>query len=372
MKIPVTIFTGFLGAGKTTIIQATLKQCLDRKFAVIVNEFGSVSIDGPIITQSDETGHIEVTNVTGGLIAYSSDDEFDKVVAELGARGSELDHLIIETSGLAVPTAIVERLAMCSDRFALDAIVAIIDTPQLLAKSDNPEVAVSGVFINQLDAADIVVLNKIEGIATNTLLRAEESLRTLSPRLRFVELAHNGRLDQNLLLDVHLYATKHMQALGFTTMPMRDSIDKDHEHDGWAPHDHGLHTHQHIHEHDPGWLSFALQSHQPQSIPLLVNAIETLTKNQPLFRVKGFVRTADNNEHELQCVRDRVQLTARAVEPHGARPAHHNSAEHEHHHSHEHGHQYFHETSEIVFIGYNIVRNDVVSVLNNITKTQWQ
>jgi cobalamin biosynthesis protein CobW len=375
MKIPVTIFTGFLGAGKTTIICTTLRQCPERKFAVVVNEFGSISIDGPLIAKTDEHGNIEVSNVTGGLIAYSTDDQFDKVLAELGARGAELDHLIIETSGLAVPTAIIERLALASGKFALDAIIAIVDTP-VLVSNDAQSSAAQSVFKSQLDAADIVVLNKIDSMSSADQLKAEQILRNISPRVRFIELAREGRLDANLLLAVHLHTTKHMQAVGMVlTGSGHDNADG-HSHAGWEPHVHGLHSHQHIHEHDPGWLSFSLHCHEPQVPERLVHAIEEVTSKQAVFRAKGFFRTKERQIFQLQCVQNRVVVQAPEHSNDQAKeqlqPQHdHHHVEHHHQHNGEHHHTGEQDNSEIVFIGYNILRDEVASALQLITNTQW-
>jgi len=347
MKIPVTIFTGFLGAGKTTIISSLLKQCPERRIVVIVNEFGNISLDGPSIANASADGDIEIIDFTGELIAYSSDDKFDQVLEALAQRGSEIDHVIVETSGLAAPTAVCERLALGSKKFALDAVITVVDAAEL-PLYESSTLSKQQVFDSQLAAADIVVLNKIDGIPSDRLPQLEERLRALSPTVRFVEPANEGKVNHKLLLSMHLYSTRQMQALGVThAQPETEQKDEPHSHDGWGPHEHGLRTHQHLHTQDPGWLSFVLHCHDKPEFSVIQNAIKQVVDDQPLFRVKGYVETADCGLQELQCVGNRVRLSA----PPAATDRQ--------------------DKSEIVFIGYNVVRDRVATTLSQSTNSQW-
>lgn len=164
-KIPVTIFTGFLGAGKTTLIANLLKQCQGSRIVVLVNEFGAVSIDGQALGKLSVPRRIEVIALNSPLIAYGGDTEFAEVLEALLSRPAAPDHLIIETSGLAVPTAVIETLRrpQFAERLTVDATLDVVDTPLLLDAPSAPmQDAAAEVFALQLGAADVVVLNKVD------------------------------------------------------------------------------------------------------------------------------------------------------------------------------------------------------------------
>jgi len=168
-RTPITIVTGFLGAGKTTILSNLMKQVKDQKFAV-VNE---------------------------------PDDMFAGAIEAFNAleNKSDLDRIVIETSGLAVPTAIMERLQTPAlhSHFMLDATLLIVDTPLFLEgkfTSTDTEESVQQIFLWQLECADLVVLNKIDYLPENKLLEAQQQIRTLCPTAQFVELAYERILIQ--------------------------------------------------------------------------------------------------------------------------------------------------------------------------------
>lgn len=346
MKIPVTIITGFLGAGKTTIIKSLLAQLSDRKIFVVVNEFGKVSIDAPLIEQHDSANSVEIAEINGGLVGYSDDQTFDELLNSIGKRGSELDHVVVETSGLAVPTAICERLNNCAQQFALDAVIAVVDTSAFLDGTSKPEFE-QNVFVNQLQCSDICILNKIDNLNSDQLIAAESSLREIAPGMRFFETARHGKVQSDLLLGVHLHTTRQMQLVGATTASSHDWNPQEHSHEGWNAHDHGLHTHEHLHEHDPGWLSFSLHAHGGQDQARLVASLTALLRSEQVFRAKGFVVTASSDRMELQCVGDRIQLSPTSVRSEA------------------------NDETEIVFIGYNISRDKIAEHLTASTGSEW-
>ena len=138
--IPVTIVTGFLGSGKTTLLSSLIKNRQTRRLALLINEFGEVSIDGALIRDSasgDATAQtqIQIEDFPHGLIAYGDDENFVPALQAIAARRAQVDHVLIETSGLALPTAVMEMLqspALAED-FILDATLAVVDTPLLLS-----------------------------------------------------------------------------------------------------------------------------------------------------------------------------------------------------------------------------------------------
>jgi len=367
--IPVTIVTGFLGSGKTTLLSNLIKARQDRRLALLINEFGEVAIDGALIRDSaDDNEHIRIHDFPHGLIAYGNDEHFIPTLVAIAERRAQVDHVLIETSGLALPTAVMELLQTpeLAENFILDATLAVVDTPLLLADefdgnqaASSPQVAVATLFKQQLEYADVVVLNKIDALDENALLLAETQVRERAPNVRFLELAYQAKLDTRLALGLRLHQpTLLAHSHRFTpvaSMPGDNSkllsnhgVVDGHAHSGLASHSHGLATHKHFHEQDPGWLSFVLRSPDLQQPEALKTALTETAKAEPVLRLKGFILTANPEDAMLvQGVRARMVISRYAAKK---------SA----------------QVSEIVFIGYHLNRNKVAALLSRLTETQWQ
>lgn len=413
-KIPVTIMTGFLGAGKTTLLSTLIKNTGDRRFAVLVNEFGEASIDSAILERQAQTDTVEFYNLPNSLVAYSGDNKFDETMQQLQQK-SDIDHVLIETSGLALPTAIIEKLhsPKLRDHFVLDATLVIVDTPLLLtgafhsaamAKTNTIDHSVSQVFAGQLDAADVVVLNKIDKLTEAELLQSEQMIRKTSPTVRFLELAFNAKLDQKVVLGLHLNQPTYNNISAKVPLSRANADETPaqfdgHDHSGLGLHEHGILTHEHLHEHDPGWLSFVLRTSAPQNLDRLTKALRQIAESQYVLRVKGTVATDSNGTVLIQGVRTRIDVYAHLHD----RDIHHSHAPqvelaiHEsvrstdlHHHGDGHWHTHDHmrekipatieptvtmassaEESELVFIGYHLNRDIVLAQLMELTGVIW-
>lgn len=380
--IPVTIVTGFLGSGKTTLLSSLIasKQTQrrhSRRLALLINEFGEVAIDGALMRDSAEkniNGHdqIRIHNFPHGLIAYGDDELFIPTMRAIAARRANVDHVLIETSGLALPTAIMEILqgAELAADFILDATLAVVDTPLLLSDqfehantTDNAQTtaanSVASLFEQQLEYADVVVLNKIDLLDENALLLAEARVRQRAPKVRFLELAYQAQLDIRLALGLRLHQptqTTHehrytqlasMPAPNAYPLSVQDPLNG-HAHSGLAGHSHGLATHKHFHEQDPGWLSFVLRSEVPQKVEQLQAALVETARVEPVLRTKGFVCTDFAQQRVLvQGVRARVVISTDVAQLPGKK-------------------------SELVFIGYHLSRANVSALLSNLTGTTWR
>jgi cobalamin biosynthesis protein CobW len=383
MKIPVTIVTGFLGSGKTTLISGLLKKNPSRRLAVLVNEFGEVSVDGALLRAAGEECGVEIHDLPNGCICCTIKDDFLPIMSQLQKRKQEIDHVLIETSGLALPTPVMRALAWPEIRndFQLDAVLAIVDTPQLLAGNlekgqpipgaSNAEVpehvnSVDLILNQQLENADVVVLNKIDELAEEQLLDAEDIVREKAAKVRFLELAYHAELDTRLCLGLSLHEEPEMFQLSDEhdhhhhhgpvqsapldiDRPLADQHQFDgHSHTGLASHDHSEHTHLHFHEHDPGWQSFVLHSSEPQNAEKLKAAVKEVSIDQPVLRAKGFA-SVEGKHHRLvvQAVRNRVQ------------------AYFEEAHSHD-------PESQLVFIGYHCRRDRTNELMSRLTGTVWR
>ena len=144
--IPVTVVSGFLGSGKTTLLCGLLEHRQERRLAVLINELGEISIDGALARASagakaagstgvGATGEVEIVDFPSGLIAYAEDTRFVPTLQAIARRAASVDHVLIETSGVALPSAAMERLQSpeLADDFVLDATLVVVDTPRLLA-----------------------------------------------------------------------------------------------------------------------------------------------------------------------------------------------------------------------------------------------
>lgn len=381
--IPVTIVTGFLGAGKTTLLRSLVERRQTRRLALLINEFGAVTIDGDLLRAEDDAqgGHVRVHDFPYGLIAYGDDERFIPTMLAIAARRAEVDHVLIETSGLALPTAAMELLQgpQLAPHFILDATLAVVDTPLLLsdrfARSTDDiggtisADAIAGMFEQQLEYADVVVLNKIDTLQEEDLLLAEQRVRQSAPNVRFLELAYQARLDIRLALGLRLHQpTLNTHQHTYTPLARLPGADSQvladqqrlngHIHSGLGAHSHGLATHKHFHEQDPGWLSFTLRSQDEQATEQLRLALAEAATVEPVLRTKGFVRTAGMARAMLvQGVRARVTIAADQPAANAAE----NGAE-----------QRQPMSSELVFIGYHASRAKVAALLSARTGTEWK
>jgi cobalamin biosynthesis protein CobW len=368
--LPVTIFTGFLGSGKTTLLASLLAAERDSRFAIVVNEFGEVSVDDVLLQQAPGAHRASVFKLTRGLIAYAGDD-FLATMRAISDAARLFDHVLVETSGLAVPTAVLAALhgPALQERFIHDATLTIVDTPLLLAGVYDAGgsqhraaagTAASEVFQQQLTCADVVVLNKIDQYTEDELLRAEAAIRTRASDVRFVELAWQARLDARLVLGLHLNEFRaQAPSPGMPTTAAGQAPGDGHTHSGLGVHEHGLLTHEHVHAEDPGWLSFVLRSQTSQTPDTLHKALDRIAAQEPVLRIKGFARVRDAAGHLLvQGVRTRIACTMET-----AAPSQHDG---QHHHAHTPG-----PMAELVFIGYHLHRDLVVAKLSEYTGAAW-
>ena len=387
--IPVTIVTGFLGSGKTTLLSGLIRGRQTRRLALLINEFGEVSVDGALIRETiasvDGGAQIRIAELPHGLIAYGDDDLFLPAMQAIAARRANIDHVLIETSGLALPSAVMALLQgpLLSADFVLDATLAVVDTPLLLdgrfeaaavgtkadadAGAGAASASVATLFAQQLELADVVVLNKIDDLDEDALLKAEAEIRARAPNVRFLELAYRAQLDIRLALGLRLHqitrdASAHAHEQAYTPSLNNQNLLNGHAHSGMAAHSHGLSTHKHFHQQDPGWLSFTLRSDEPQPLPLLQQALAEVASREPILRSKGFVHAAGHPQPVLmQGVRSRITLDSRecseadndqavdAANVDATAP----------------------RQSELVFIGYHASRARVADLLSTITATHW-
>jgi G3E family GTPase len=259
-RLPVTLVTGFLGSGKTTLVNHILSNREDVRAAVLVNELGDIGIDNELIIATED-GMIELNN--GCICCSTNNDLIDSIVRVLG-RPESVDHIIVETTGVAdpLPVALTFQRPEFRDTLRLDAIVAVADAEQFsldLFDGIAPR--------NQLRYADAILLNKCDRAGAERLVTIEEKIRSLNADARLVRTTQSA-VPLPLILDVDLFRPRH------------------------ARHDH---KHGQGHLHDDGFVSLSFESDRPFSVSRFQAFLDT-GRPPGLFRGKGFLWVAETGK----------------------------------------------------------------------------
>jgi cobalamin biosynthesis protein CobW len=290
-KIPVTIVTGFLGSGKTTLLRHILAHANGLRIAVIVNEFGELGIDGEILKGCgigcDEAGREaegQLYELANGCLCCTVQEEFFPVMEVLVERRSQIDHVLIETSGLALPKPLVQAFNWPSIRncFTVNAVVTVVDGPAAASGQFAADpAAVEGqrladpnldhdsplheLFEDQLSAADLVVLNKTDLLDEARHASVESLIREeIPPHVKIVP-AHNGQLDLHALLGLEAAA--------------EETIDQ-------RPDHHGSASDPDHHDHDA--FDSVVVAGAPASREAAIAALQQLVESHTIYRAKGF------------------------------------------------------------------------------------
>ena len=287
-KIPATIVTGFLGSGKTTLLRHLLQNAEGRRIAVIVNEFGEMGVDGELLRACgigcDETGASDgrLFELANGCLCCTVQEEFAPVMEQLAARREQIDHLLIETSGLALPKPLVQAFQWPALRnaFTVDAVIAVVDAPAVSQGrfADDPQAVdaqrraddnldhespLAELFEDQLASADLVIVHKTDAIDADALQQVFDVVRRHTGTGVKQLTARHGRVDPELLL-----------GLG---RAVEDSIDQRRTH----------HDDEQDHDHD-AFDSISLQV-QAKDRGRLLAALRELVERHEIYRAKGFV-----------------------------------------------------------------------------------
>jgi cobalamin biosynthesis protein CobW len=284
-KIPVTIITGFLGAGKTTLVRHLMQNPQGRRLAILVNEFGDLGIDGDILKGCADANCPEdaIVELTNGCLCCTVADDFVPTIAALLARPQPPDHILIETSGLALPKpllkafewpdlrsritvdgviAVADAEAVADGRFAPD--LAAIERQRLADESIDHDTPLGEVFEDQVACADIVILNKADLVDPDRLAAARKAVLAEAPRSIPVLDVTEGRIDPRVVLGIGAAAEDDLDA--------RPSHHEDHEE----------------HEHDD-FDTIVVTLPPGQSAESIVAKVETIARDHNVLRAKGHV-----------------------------------------------------------------------------------
>src|SRR6185369_13784549 len=287
-RVPCTIVTGFLGSGKTTLIRHVLANANGRRLAVIVNEFGDVGIDGEILKGCGNAACPEenIVELANGCLCCTVADEFVPALDQILAREPAVEHIVIETSGLALPKPLVQafRWPAIKSRVTVDGVVAVVDGAALadgqvaadldaLKRQRAADTAlghddpIEEVFGDQIACADLVVLNKRDLLDDAGIERAMATVSGALPRAVRVVTVADGKVDPAALL-----------GLGVGT---EDDIENRKT----------LHDDELEHDHDD-FDSFAVAIPEIADPAKLASTIAQVADNFDVLRVKGFVGVA--------------------------------------------------------------------------------
>ncbi|WP_415906578.1 cobalamin biosynthesis protein CobW [Neptuniibacter sp. QD72_48] len=296
-KIPTTVVTGFLGSGKTTLLSSVLKQAAGKRIAVIVNEFGELDIDSDLLrscpldcedesaaTANDQNGFYELAN---GCICCTVEEEFLPVMQQLVERREDIDHILIETSGLALPKPLVQAFNWpgIKEYCTVDAVITVIDGPAVAAgrfandedkvqeqrladESLDHDPSLKELLDDQLSAADLVVVSKNDLLEGDQRSQVEATISAKVPAEVKTSYISNGEADLEMLMGLDCATEERIEA-----------VHNHHDHH----HDHG-HDHDHAHDH---FDSFVISIGEVDSDKLQA-ILKGLLSDFNIFRAKGF------------------------------------------------------------------------------------
>ncbi|WP_066122013.1 cobalamin biosynthesis protein CobW [Geminocystis sp. NIES-3709] len=307
-KIPVTVITGFLGAGKTTLLRHLLQNNQGRRIAVIVNEFGEVGIDGDLlrscqVCDDEGTENSNIIELTNGCLCCTVQEEFYPTMQELLTRKDDIDSIVIETSGLALPKPLIQAFKWQEIRnhATVDSVITIVDADALAKgtlvgdlkaleaqRVNDPsldhETPIEELFEDQLACADLVLLTKTDLLNDDDLTEVKNWLeKELRTGIKVIP-CHQGEINSDVLL-------------GFNSAVEDDLFNRPSHHDTEEDHDHD--------DEIESKELFIENSVNPQE---LLAQLRTLVEKFEIYRIKGFVNVTDKPMRMvLQGVGDRFE-----------------------------------------------------------------
>jgi len=316
-KIPATVVTGFLGSGKTTLLSNIIKKANGKRIAIIVNEFGEMDIDANLLrscpidgceetqAQQVEQGVYELAN---GCICCTVEEEFLPVMQQLVARKDEIDHILIETSGLALPKPLVQAFNWpeISRHFTVDAVISVVDTPAAAAGqfAHNPDAiaqqrladenldhdpSLHELFEDQLGAADLIVLNKIDLVDAAQLQAVERLVEAEVDASVKIIAVENGNIAAELITGIEAASENRIEAF--------------HSH-----HDHH-HTDGHHHKHAHDDFDSCVIELAEMSSEQLLERLHKVLKAHTIYRIKGFAAIPNKPMRQVvQAVGGRIDM----------------------------------------------------------------
>lgn len=322
-KIPVTIITGFLGSGKTTLIHQIARNANGRRLAIIVNEFGELGMDGEILKGNDcgceEENILELSN---GCLCCTVQEEFLPTMLQLMERKDQIDHIIIETSGLALPKPLVRAFNWpdLKPQITVDAVVTVVDAvgqatgeicdrakvqeQRLADESLDHESSIEELFEDQLACADLIIMTKSDLIEETQFNEVRTIIQNkVDTNIKIIS-GVKGDIPVDILLGLNMKSEDFVEEKHshheVHHHHHHDHHHHDHKHDHHHEHnhDHGHHHHHdhdhdhhhhHDHDHDETINSLVVEIKAPHTPKQLVKVLGELVAEFEIYRIKGII-----------------------------------------------------------------------------------
>ncbi len=298
-KIPATVVTGFLGAGKTTLIRHMLDNANGKRIALIINEFGDLGVDGDILKGcGDETcSEDDIMELSNGCICCTVAEDFVPTLEALLNRDTPPDHIVIETSGLALPQPLVRAFQWpeISTRVTVDGVVTVVDGKAVSdgvfasnleavdaqRKADenlDHETPLSELFADQVACADMIVVNKTDLLGADEAEALTAKLTTESRPGVHVVKTSMGALPVEVLLGQGAESEANMDGRDEAHHHHHDDHDDDHDND---------HHHHHDHDHDD-FETFVVERGEIADPKAFAEQVADVIRSHDILRLKGF------------------------------------------------------------------------------------
>lgn len=305
--VPITLLTGYLGSGKTTLINHILNNQEGYKVAVIVNDIGEVNIDadliskGGVVNQTDES----LVPLTNGCICCTLKVDLMQQIVDL-IKTRQFDYILIEASGICEPIPIAQTITVLSESTEqyglpkicrLDNVVSVVDALRLasefgcgdnLVKENIDDEDIENLLIQQIEFCNTIVLNKVDEISKEELEKVKAIIKKLQPNAEIIETNY-GKVDTDKLLNTNLFDfNKASVSAGWIEELEKDENDEDEE-----EHEHGHHHHDETETEEYGISSFVYYRRKPFRVKKFEKFLDEFPKS--VIRAKGLVWLSDDD-----------------------------------------------------------------------------
>lgn len=328
--VPITLITGYLGSGKTTLINHILRNAKDHKMAVIVNDLGEVNIDAELIEKNGIVSSQDnnLVSLQNGCICCTLKKDLIEQLADL-VQSQKFDHILIEASGICEPVPIAQTISFMEEEFkkrhlpkyyTLDAVISVTDALRLrdefgcgetLQEAERGEENLENLVIQQIEFCDIILLNKVSEISKVELDRVIKVIKAIQPKAKIIETDF-CKVDIDQLVDTKLFNFEEASTSAAWIREFEDwdneiDADEEHEHhhhdddDDEDEHEHEHHHHEdhehhhhHHHHHEHG---IGENDDEGTADEYDVNTM-VYYRRRP-FEKKKFIEWANENKHHL-------------------------------------------------------------------------
>lgn len=295
--IPITILSGFLGAGKTSLLNHILHGNHGLRVGVLVNDFGEINIDAELVAGVSGNS----VSLSNGCVCCSIRDDLVESTLQLVQGPNRPEYLILETSGVADPisvslTFVESELKSLID---VDSILTVVDAENIRSLDDEYEELAE----DQISMADIVILNKVDLADQVTLDDLKSWIHAIVPNARLIETTH-GKVPLELILGIGQFEPE--RVLGKTSSDIHVHAESGHDH---HQQDHDGHHDDHDHDHTLVFSTWSYSSNKPHSYKALRQAVESLPST--IYRVKGivFLNESPDRRGVIQLVGKRTRVS---------------------------------------------------------------